>query len=40
MPVKYSDYRKNTGEILEERRKIAEYDKQFNDETKVKKDKN
>ena len=38
MPVKYSDYRKNTSEILEERRKIAEYDKQFPEETKVKKD--
>lgn len=38
MPVKYSDYRKNTDEILEERRKIADYNKQFPEETKVKKD--
>lgn len=38
MPVKYSDYRKNTDAILDERRKIAEYNKQFPEETKVEKD--
>ena len=38
MPVKYSDYRKNTSEILDERRKIAEYNKQFPEEVRIEKD--